>query len=241
MYKSRTLIVSHATLPGLAVGDPHTQYFERAGDDITGHAVLDNNVRLDGREAGGTARPLIYVATSDHVQIAGSSSQVRLLNNSNLFDRDAGGEDHVVQSTRHEKWAMKAASETVNNSATMQNDDDLFFDVEANEDWLFYFWLSLALKVASDFKYQFAVPAASDGRRSDYYNGGELNAVGLTNSQSLVAPDTNIRALLIHGVYEGGANAGNVQLQWAQDTAVAEDTIVRAHSHMWAKRIQTNI
>lgn len=134
----------------------------------------------------------------------------------------------------------KTANETVNNSNVFQNDDHLVWAVSANEVWLIQLFLLVDAKTASRFKYTFTIPAAatlngllwSADSNSEYIYGDDLTA-----SKTLTIGTAVIRCLNIQCLYVGGANAGNIQLQWAQINAVAEDTKLLTNSFLLCRKI----
>ena len=131
----------------------------------------------------------------------------------------------------------KTSDEIVNNSTVLQNDDELFLPVGANEIWIVNVFLVVWIYLASNFKLQWAVPAAGDFA----FRYGQDDMAKLVKVHD--APQTYIVnvngdfAISMTGRYVGGVNAGNLQLQWAQDSAVAENTIVRGHSFIKAHRM----
>jgi hypothetical protein len=134
----------------------------------------------------------------------------------------------------------KTANETVNNSAVLQDDDHLLLPLAANEVWEFEIILRLAIKAASDFQYTLTVPAGASGGFSDLTRLAVVasaieNAFAAAVSYSVAADQQNI--VVIKGIVINGANAGNLQLRWAQLGAVAENTIVLANSCMIAHRL----
>ena len=138
------------------------------------------------------------------------------------------------------KFVCKAADETVNNSIVMQNDDHLFFAVAANEIWAFE--LQLILQQDNDgaayakHKYAFSVPAASIINRMPLYHtippGIIVDATGTVNLGSDGLP---VQLYWAKFLYRGGANAGTVQMQWAQqiakicDTKILKGSVIIAH------------
>jgi len=136
----------------------------------------------------------------------------------------------------------KTANETVNNSTVLQDDDHLFFPILANEIWDFLILLKVQIKAASDFKFTITAPAGA---------GGGFNKVHLLVTSgycpvptSFGADDGVIDAVdrtiycWVIGIVENGANAGNIRVQWAQQTAVAENTVVEANSFLTARRLK---
>jgi hypothetical protein len=127
---------------------------------------------------------------------------------------------------------VKTADETVNNSAVLQNDDELLLAVGANEDWVIDLYLIIETTGVADFKWAFTVPT-----------GGVIKGV-LAFASTIVEFDATAAKLVLFGFdtagagywvrlrYIGGANAGNIQLQWAQNTAQASDTKVLEGSYI---------
>ena len=138
---------------------------------------------------------------------------------------------------------VKTVNESVNNSTVLQNDDELFFAMAANEVWCIRGGLFCQSPTAApDVKIGFSVPAAAISEAfSICPNAAGSVVAGMTNEvQSLVVGAVAAaEAALVHfsiGV-RNGANAGNWQLQWAQNVAAIENTQVNAGSFLIAERI----
>ena len=142
----------------------------------------------------------------------------------------------------------KTAAETVNNSAALQNDDHLFFPVEANEQWFAELFLRVTSpSINSDLQVGFTAPAsatASWGLAGP--NGSWANAVtGATTgvAEKLIANAATVGGaagnwhLGILGWFYIAGTAGNVQFQWAQGTATAENTQLLTSSFMRITRL----
>lgn len=138
----------------------------------------------------------------------------------------------------------KTADQTVNNSNVLVNDNHLLFPVLANEVWTFDIRLRIQSTTVADFKYAYALPAGGDVKlhlaatafdsdiadiERDNTNLGGLIAIG--------AAPPSVYVVISRVLYIGGANAGNVQLQWAQNTAEATDTKVLANSYIVAHNL----
>ena len=121
----------------------------------------------------------------------------------------------------------KPDDEIVNNSNILQNDDDLYFAVAANENWIFL--LGLKHTVASGVgsggtDIAFSIPAAGSIVRLP--TAFETNEVGVdaTIEEDLIVDGTYY--YMNWYLYIGAGNAGNVQLQWAQvDAHVSNNTL----------------
>ena len=150
---------------------------------------------------------------------------------------------------------VKAANETVTNSAVMQSDDQLLFTAAANAKYLVdvvLFVSQNANAVGADFKVGFSLPAGAS-----FSGGGPLpdltvgaTAAGDGNWTGLLGASAASRACGVDGnsgnvtilnltfLVEVAGTAGTVTLQWAQNTATAAvGTTVNAKSWLRAKRI----
>jgi len=137
----------------------------------------------------------------------------------------------------------KTADETVNNSNALQNDDELTLTVGANEVWDIFLLLEITTGAAPDFAYAFTVPT---GGVITGFVAGTIGA--LASALVAIAPldlttphyidgTINNNWACLWGRYIGGANAGNLQLQWAQKTADASDTTLHANSYIIAHKL----
>lgn len=141
----------------------------------------------------------------------------------------------------------KSADETVNNSTTLQNDDHLAFSIAANEVWAFRAFLYFTVASGDPgAKWTFTVPASCTG----WYllNGPAANVDGaiVADQAGPVAIATTrtygvtgLTSFLVafDGVIVNGANAGTVQFQWAQNSAVASDLKLKLGSYLDLKRL----
>ncbi|MEX2599286.1 MAG: hypothetical protein WD533_06485 [Dehalococcoidia bacterium] len=133
---------------------------------------------------------------------------------------------------------VKTADEVVNNSATLQNDDELLLSVGANETWNFTLFIYVDTPATADFQCAFAIPSGASGDRlNQSWNGGfsSSDTIDVTAAQSTALVSGN-RVIAINGRIIVGATPGTVQFQWAQDVAGAVDTIVRAGSCLIARK-----
>jgi hypothetical protein len=138
---------------------------------------------------------------------------------------------------------VKAADETLASNTTLQDDNHLIFPVLANEEWQWELWLLLVGSNAADIKVAFTFPTG--GTFSGSFIGSNDADVlvhrdfGATTSPTptwaIGIQATSAPPLLqvIRGRYLNGANAGNLTLQWAQNTSNATATNVKAGSTWW--------
>jgi len=151
------------------------------------------------------------------------------------WDTPAGGGATIVR---------KTADEIVNNSTTLQNDDHLLLAVGANEVWSFFAYLKVISQTGTpDIKFDWSLPTGGVIQSLPHDDIAVLAAntpiapIGAGTNFTFALPANSERIALVWGLYVGGANAGNVQLQWAQITATAEDTKVLANSFLIAHKI----
>jgi hypothetical protein len=131
---------------------------------------------------------------------------------------------------------VKTANETVTNNITPQNDDHLFFPVGANETWAFRFTLYANVNATPDIRFAVTAPAGAtcvvnfidaEGATSNGNYG-----CGVTSAS--VPGNTANDVYEVVGTVVNGANAGNVQLQWAQNASNAAAVTVLSGSSLFA-------
>lgn len=143
---------------------------------------------------------------------------------------------------------FKTATESVTSSTTLQNDDQLFFAVVANARYTFDGIITYDGAAAGDLKVAFTYPALATFEWSNYGNTGpaagtsvtDLNTVIQTNDarslNALPTPSPPGLSFRPGGYLITGANAGTLQMQWAQDTSSATATRVRTGS--WLRLVR---
>jgi len=138
--------------------------------------------------------------------------------------------------------SYKSADQTVNNSATPVDVAEMVITVEANQKYEFFFYVKNRATATVVIRALVTVPA-----------GGSLLAIingdigGSSGVEPMIESDfTNYRGIAgkaadrlatFRGLYIGGANAGNVQFQFAQETAEASDTKILAGSYIEARKL----
>lgn len=135
-------------------------------------------------------------------------------------------------------WKTKTATETVNNSATLQNDDTLFVSVAANTVYNFESRIIHNSGTTPDFKAGWTYPSGL----TMLYNrlgvglagGGNVHLLFASNETTSILDDgfAADRSFMMWGTVTVGATAGTLQFQWAQNTANASDTSVLAGSYL---------
>lgn len=145
--------------------------------------------------------------------------------------------------------AYKTANEVVNNSATLQDDNELVFPLEASAIYEFSLYASYDASTAADVKFAFAVPSGatlSVGQMGPFTAAtGNSGSVTYASGTTSGAPPANAGgagvgtriAYTARGTVKTSTTAGNLQLQWAQANADASDTTVYAGSVLRVERI----
>ena len=133
---------------------------------------------------------------------------------------------------------VKAANETVNGSAALQDDDNLTFAIGPNETWSYSFKIHAISQAAPDIQFAVGAPVGATCRYAyeDSENAITAAQFGCGATTGLIAGDGLNNLYEVTGTVQNGATAGNVTLRWAQNTANASNTIVYAGSYVQAVR-----
>ncbi|CAI82860.1 hypothetical protein [Dehalococcoides mccartyi] len=113
---------------------------------------------------------------------------------------------------------IKAANETVNNSNSLQDDDDLVFPVSANS--IYILFINLLVTTTATLKIGATVPADTTAKGDTIQSATKTS--DLTSGLSGYA--SGIHRFMFHVCT--GANSGNFQLRWAQITATASNSTI---------------
>lgn len=127
---------------------------------------------------------------------------------------------------------IKEADESVNNGGTgttLQNDDELVIPIGANERIQFEGYL-FATGSTPDIKIAATGPSGAVGRISV----GSVGSQDLGGSGVTVNLDADVA---FRGAVDNGGTAGNITIQWAQNSASPNNTTVHAGSYIkWQKQ-----
>ncbi len=155
------------------------------------------------------------------------------------YFQDGAGTEHIIM----DKPITKDSDETINNSATFQNDDDLSFSVAANEVWMIELHIEYTGGSAtSDIKWQFTGPAgATASLQTNYWDTGLAISMGgnIGLASAILAGTASGFDLSghIYGIVTVGGTAGTIQFQWAQNVAEGVDTTVYAGTYMKIQKV----
>lgn len=153
-------------------------------------------------------------------------------------------------------FARKTSDESVTNSTTLQNDDDLSFAIGANETWEVIIQLEptsetgdpklkVALTIPSGTLHVF-VSGDHDEHRGDW-----LKTSGVSNSKGIKCDNHDDDddsdkchdnhhddVVLLQGLIVGGSTGGTVHLQWAPDKSTSHTLTIKTNSYLKATRVQ---
>lgn len=131
----------------------------------------------------------------------------------------------------------KTVDETVNNSAVLQNDDDLLVTAEPNSQYDFRLWMVINTGTTPDFKMGWTGPSGATLSWSVQEGNTIVIAAVLQGPFTLasVVPlngAASDQMILAEGLLTTGATGGAFRLQWAQNTANVSNTSVKATSRL---------
>jgi hypothetical protein len=139
---------------------------------------------------------------------------------------------------------IKSVDETLTTTPTLQDDDELVFAIGSNEDWTAHFYLFIDSDSTPDFRYAITVPT---GAAVTYGLVGASRGTDtlVRQTEYSTTPGTGVEVLVsvfdaMHVIavsVRNGATAGDVQLQWCQNTSAAESTTVKAGSFLVAHKV----
>lgn len=144
-------------------------------------------------------------------------------------------------------YKSKTADETVTSSATIQDDNHLFFDVNENQTWE----LNGQLQVDNssnnvNVKVAFQLPT---GATMKMYvtgiqdaGGNAIQGSGLmttSNASKTILISGGVSTLItFRGVITTGSSSGTVEFRWAQGTSNNSGTVIRSGSYMKIMRVE---
>lgn len=131
---------------------------------------------------------------------------------------------------------VKTADETVTSSTALQDDNDLFFPIAADESWVFRFTLQAQSGTTPDFRFGVSAPTGATCKVGVIDPEGAVSNANVGCGAQITAIPGNATndVYEVVGSVDNGSNAGNVTLRWAQNVSSTQQTIVRAGSTLFA-------
>ena len=228
---------SHASLTGVTADQHHAQAHTLASHSTKAHSELTGVGASDHH-----AKTTSFADITDRAGMArmpdGTSGYVLTAKGAGIdpaYEAGGGGGGATA--------IYKTADESVTNSTTLQNDDHLLFAMGANEKWqVNILLLPQSASDTPDCKAALSLPTGA----VYYGNKACINTAATGNlcerwegASTAFCASAAIRSYFTayNGVVINGANAGNFQLQWAQNTANATATTIKAGSFIIAHKL----
>ncbi len=174
-----------------------------------------------------------------------------VLDTDNIFPVAKDAQDEFFISEAEEalqpRIVIKSADESVTTSTTLQDDDELFMSVSAGRTYEFELLLNFDTDSNADpgIKLTFVAPTGSTGffyvkdfdvLFTNLSTHILLQSIALGDTLSGDQLDVVDSAILIKGTVKTGNDAGNLQLQWCQDSSDGDATIVKENSSLKVTR-----
>jgi hypothetical protein len=214
-------------------------YADANGAKAVRTGVAAANPKAPALNAGESLLAMVYVPAGD---TAIADNQIT---DKRVFVSQHGSDQHV-NVVSGPTFVRKAADETVNNSAALQNDDHLKLAMLANEVWTFELFLRVTFpSTTCGFSVDFTAPAGASG----FYVEAVIRGDGTNQATFRDGPTLGTRGevpaaitiadhfVKITGVVVNGANAGDFQFRWCQASAEANNLKVLANSWMMCGKL----
>lgn len=142
--------------------------------------------------------------------------------------------------TSYDALKIKAADQVVNNSAVLVADTELTFDAKANTTYYIEIFLNILSGTVPDFDCLLNAPSGAVGRIIlDQITGIAQTHTPVRDITAEVGPGcegvtdgTHNEYMHFIGIVKTSSTAGAVVIKWAQNTANASDTTLKAGSWM---------
>lgn len=132
-----------------------------------------------------------------------------------------------------ERMIRKTLDETVNNSNAYQDDDELVISVAADSLYRAHLHVVYSSGTTPDFKITGTVPSGATAPRWTWHSASATPAQTAALTTGVILDGTGADAPLdAYGLVDTGGTSGVLQIRWAQSTANASNTIVRADSFL---------
>lgn len=133
----------------------------------------------------------------------------------------------------------KTARESITSSATLQDDDDFQFSLEANKTYVINGFMAISAGAAGGFKWVFSVPSGASGR-INFSCGASQAAVNVADTDITVGAGATAaigitstgQKVYCFGYVTISSTSGNVIFRWAQNSSNGTATYIERGSVM---------
>lgn len=208
--------------------------------DGGGNTIFIGTEGLGAGNGGGRWRLVGNDCNGGDIKTDESNGGTYLASNSNVGTKTLHASDidaDAVSAPSGWTTVTKTATETVTASMVLQNDDALKFAMLANTTYRFRATLhATSTSTAPDIRVSINGPAAATliawgaHQLTNLAAGVSSNAYGATLAAQITSTAPAI--VVIEGTIQNGANAGDLQVQWAQNTSDAAATNVLKGSYL---------
>lgn len=250
--RSLALVTSHDDLTGVSAGDHHAEahgaaHAEGAADELLlealGSAGAANLAALsDGAGGVSMGAPPTIAHVASHAENAADEMLLEALGTARTVDElwIPDGSGGVTQSRRRIQLIRRTTDQSVTSSEVLVDDNTLLLPVDANTTYYVICGLLVESGATPDWKGGWTTPSSPliDGfwkvrsAIASTYGSGNAWTAG-----SSFGSATWPLVFAIEGWYMNGANAGNLQLQFAQNTSDALATTHKIGSYLALIRI----
>lgn len=255
---NKTLVVANNTVTTAAAGNLAATELNAALAELDGQDTTNAN-NLAAHEAD-VANP--HAVTKTQVGLANVINTLQLVaadigSTVQAWDADLDTlagladvtplTDLAAGNTVAPELVVESVATTVNNSTTLVDATNLAVALAANETVFFDVVVRFSSNTTADVKFAFTVPAdatlrwspvnrSTGSNGSGQSQGDEIDISGETKEFSGSAT-AGVQMLALTGFVDNGATPGNLQLQFAQNTADAQNTSVFGNSRIIAWRV----
>ena len=134
---------------------------------------------------------------------------------------------------------LTANTAAVNNSVTLVDVTGISFAVGANQTWAFQVYIGGVSTNVANYRFAFTGPSAPTAVRYGLVGGAVIGNTSVSSfgSSVIASGGSQDHGIVLFGRLRNGANAGTVQLQWAQSTAEASNSYIYAETYYIATRL----
>lgn len=160
-----------------------------------------------------------------------------------LFNNTLNLNDRVTILEAKNTYVVKSTgTQTVNNSTSLVNVEDLAWNIGASEDWIFeYVIFGNCPTSTAAWKFSITFPAGVTAVRWGAIGivgyGGQASSTGSTSGTAVVGGLGEQEEIFIRGIVRNGTTAGAVQLRYAQFAATAENLNLFRNSFLVAEKV----